>query len=181
MSVDETLLCSFQVSTSCANYPMISSFYHADLKTSGEEEQVPIRRYEHGWTAYDTAPQTEEEVRRKDVESSGCLAKRQSTRTPCLASNYTVDVGDLRLYNPQQSILDPTSSRRKELIHTRNAIRWSFSSFFLLSFFCCVSSILSYQASIKRVLSIAVSTVPPFQNCPSLVPLQSQRLFPTFL
>ena len=66
MSVDETLLCSFQV---CCHPLRLGASTHIshllDPQGCGEEGQVPIRRCEHGTTSH-TATQAEEEGRQQD-------------------------------------------------------------------------------------------------------------------
>ena len=72
MSVDETLLCSFQVRCA-ANFlsMLIILIRHSDIETCGEKAKVSVRRYEHGWSACHTDAQAEEEGRKID----GCYSE----------------------------------------------------------------------------------------------------------
>ena len=77
MSVDETLLCSFQV---CCT--LLTLAHHLtgsiDLKASGEESKVPLWRDEHGSTS-NTAPQAKEEGRQDGLRTPQL---RRSTISP---------------------------------------------------------------------------------------------------
>ncbi|KAL9585021.1 MAG: hypothetical protein Q9212_001773 [Teloschistes hypoglaucus] len=55
MSVDESLLCSFQ------SFQRLTNFKSLDLETSGEETKVRLRWHEH-WQAHNSSKEAEEEV-----------------------------------------------------------------------------------------------------------------------
>ena len=76
MSVDETLLCSFQVC--CALFVLASSNVCVDPKASGEESKVPLWRNEHGSTS-NTAPQAKEEGRQDGLRTP---RQRRSSISP---------------------------------------------------------------------------------------------------
>lgn len=70
MSVDESLLCSFQVSYEPASrftalrlsmMDALTNFFHSDFETCGEETKVRLRWHEH-WQARNSSKEAKEEV-----------------------------------------------------------------------------------------------------------------------